>query len=237
MFIAVINVVYHVTHISCTYPVYIVIFYILIYYRIAATPEMGSQPEAGPSTSTPRGIPIPKGKGKGKGKVRRKRTISHTSEDSVMDSAFTKLIESQKQTRDIMENVLKDPPAATPSPLRVEDHLFLACAERMKKMSPETSSFLQLQVAQIFFNAENKTRQVPITPLPVTITGVRQPRTPRAPRTPRTPRTPRPQRHRPRQFPEMDTDDDTMDDLMREPFGVVAGTPGTAAEGLHFTNL
>ena len=97
-------------------------------------------------------LPIPKGKGKGK--WRWNRQASQASYESLLDSAFTDLIEQHRKNCDTMETTLQDPP----TPLRVEYHLFLACAERMKKMSLETSS--QLQVAHIFFNAENMSRHL-----------------------------------------------------------------------------
>ena len=51
-----------------------------------------------------------------------------------------------------------------------DDMFFDSCALRFKKLPATTRSFLQLQVSQLFFNAENpQMPQVQITPLPPTL--------------------------------------------------------------------
>lgn len=48
-----------------------------------------------------------------------------------------------------------------------EDVFFESCALRMKKMDPQTKSYLQLQISTLFCNAENQDRPpIPISPLP-----------------------------------------------------------------------
>ncbi len=50
---------------------------------------------------------------------------------------------------------------------RVEDVFFETCTLRMRNLPPSTKSMLQLQISQLFFNAENPDLPpVAITPLP-----------------------------------------------------------------------
>lgn len=47
-----------------------------------------------------------------------------------------------------------------------EDLYFKACAETIRKLSPDTSTLLMLQISELFYNAQNPRRQVAVTPFP-----------------------------------------------------------------------
>ena len=53
-----------------------------------------------------------------------------------------------------------------------DDAFFESCALRMQKIPPKLRAYLQLQISQLFLNAENysdpQLPQLPITPLPIT---------------------------------------------------------------------
>lgn len=76
-----------------------------------------------------------------------------------MGSALTKLINDHRKSRQEVKQ--------TASSSGVEESFFDSCVVRMKSLPQQTRSFLQFQISQLFFNAENRDMPpVPITPLP-----------------------------------------------------------------------
>ena len=80
--------------------------------------------------------------------------------NSPMEIALTEFIHESRKNRARDENVAgaeRDP----------EQLLFDSFALRMKKLPKQVQSFIQLQISQLFFNAENPDLPpIPITPLP-----------------------------------------------------------------------
>ena len=90
----------------------------------------------------------------------RKRKRQDTND---MEEALTALIKQTTQSRDDLDKQLQEC-----HPKTAEDVFFESCALRIKKLPPSVRSFLQLQISQLFINAENPQLQIPITPLPAT---------------------------------------------------------------------
>ena len=103
-----------------------------------------------PSTSTP----------KPKQSTKRKN-------DKKIEGEIACLLEESKKARKEIERHLNEKRS-------VADAYFESCALRMEKLPQEMQSFVQLQISQIFINAENPTLQLPITPLPYHITNIQQ---------------------------------------------------------------
>ena len=95
-----------------------------------------------PSTSTPKAIQSTKRKNEKK-----------------IDGEIAGLLEESKKARKEIERHLKEKRS-------VADAFFESCALRMEKLPQKIQSFVQLQISQIFINAENPTLQMQITPLP-----------------------------------------------------------------------
>ena len=89
----------------------------------------------------------------------RKRPSSR--ETSEMESALSELIKEHRQSRIELKQRAPDTQESA------EDAFFECCAIRSQKLSPTIRSYIQLQITQIFLNAENTNLPpVPITPLP-----------------------------------------------------------------------
>ena len=77
-----------------------------------------------------------------------------------MASALTDLITETSKSRHQLARLIEEDNT-------VEDAFFQTCALRMKKLPAATKSYLQLQITQLFANAENpQLPPLPITPLP-----------------------------------------------------------------------
>ena len=92
----------------------------------------------------------------------KRRRIAETS-GSEIEQELCNYLKKSANTREALEKQLQERSQKTP-----EDACFENCALRMKALPPQVKSFLQLQISQLFFNAENPNLQVPITPLPTT---------------------------------------------------------------------
>lgn len=78
-----------------------------------------------------------------------------------MEDALTDLIRESTKSRQELDKQMKEEKT-------VEDVFFETCVLRMKKLPATMQSFLQLQISQLFLNAENpQLPQLPITPLPL----------------------------------------------------------------------
>ena len=98
--------------------------------------------------------------------TRSRKRAHNEKETGEMESALTELIKEHRKNRDQIESHLKAPqqPKEPKSP---EEVFFDSCALKIKQLPQQTRSFLQLQISQLFFNAENPNiHPVPITPLP-----------------------------------------------------------------------
>ena len=81
-----------------------------------------------------------------------------------MEDALTDLIRESTKSRQELDRQIKE---QIKEQRAVEDVFFETCALRMKKLPATMKSFLQLQITQLFLNAENpQLPQIPITPLP-----------------------------------------------------------------------
>ncbi len=83
-----------------------------------------------------------------------------------MEDALTSMIgESAKSRQEVMKNMNQEK--------TVEEVFFETCILRMKKLPSTTKSFVQLQISQLFINAENPhLPQIPITPLPTNMAQI-----------------------------------------------------------------
>ena len=89
----------------------------------------------------------------------RKRKYDNTNLESPRTEFIQETTTTSKQNRDRQMMCCRHRDA--------DDMFFDSCALRCKKLPATTRSFLQLQVSQLFFNAENPHMpQVQITPLP-----------------------------------------------------------------------
>ena len=104
------------------------------------------------------------GQKSGSNKRRNKKRSVENTQLSQMESAFFEMVEIHKKAREDFDKQVVEPTSEkTP-----QQYFFDLCAMRMAKLNGETQSFLQFQINQLFFNAENPTQPpVPITRLPV----------------------------------------------------------------------
>ena len=115
------------------------------------------------STCTPAGLGRGKGKGKGRGKRRLFPQVSpgDTEEDpSSLAKMLSGMVCRHKKNQDTLERQMTADP-------ELEEHYFRSCAARIKKLSPSKASFLQIQITQLFYNAEHPFKQIPVTPFPL----------------------------------------------------------------------
>ena len=81
-----------------------------------------------------------------------------------MGRAVTQLIDDRRKGRVVTDRLGQ---CSNETKGGAEEAFFESCAFRMKRLPLQTRSFLQLQISQLFVNAENPgLPPVPITPLP-----------------------------------------------------------------------
>ena len=82
-------------------------------------------------------------------------------EDSSIDSALQGLIADHRRNQEKVDQL------ATSNDPDGDDTFLSSYGNRMKNLPAQTKSFLRLQIAQLFFNAENPDMDpIPVTPLP-----------------------------------------------------------------------
>ena len=96
----------------------------------------------------------------GKPAMQARNSKKRKQESTEMEDALTSMIrESAKSRQEVMKTMNQEK--------TVEDVFFETCVLRMKKLPPTTQSFIQLQISQLFVNAENpQLPPIQITPLP-----------------------------------------------------------------------
>ena len=96
----------------------------------------------------------------GKPATQARNSKKRKQESTEKEDALTSMIrESAKSRQEVMKKMNEEK--------TVEDVFFETCVLRMKKLPPTTQSFIQLQISQLFVNAENpQLPPIPITPLP-----------------------------------------------------------------------
>lgn len=90
----------------------------------------------------------------------RKREYNRDNNCEDESSSLCEVIQDKKKNKKDTENRYEKDPIALES---AEETFFKSCALRMMKLPPTTRSYLLLQIAQLFFNAENPD----VTPVPI----------------------------------------------------------------------